>query len=170
MRAFIYREEDRLRVVTPYVREFVDDLKLRIPYHARGFDPEAKHWLIDGNYEEELVDVMSEYFDVMTVVSEAEAIRRERAARAKATAEARPEPPPPHPVGECDRRVRALYREEATLYLLPGAPFPVIQAAYRALARMLHPDLAGVEKHDDMVRLNRAFEALERRVKSGAGG
>jgi hypothetical protein len=168
MRAFIYREEDRLRVVTPYVREFVDDLKARIPYHARGFDPEAKHWLIDRDYEEDLETVMSDYFDVTTVVSEAEALRRERAARVAGAAQ-RPAPEPTHNVEECARRVRHLHQEEAALYLLPGAPWKVVQAAYRALATLLHPDVAGAGSHAEMVRINRAYETLERRSKAGVG-
>lgn len=38
MRAFLLREGDRIRVVTPYVPEFVADLKDEIPYYAKSFD------------------------------------------------------------------------------------------------------------------------------------
>lgn len=163
-RAFLYRAGDRIQAVAPFNNDFKEDLKSEIPHHARTFDSELKNWLIDADYEEMVYEIATRYFDVIAVVSEADALRRERAARAAA-------PPPPrepsHSSDECLRRVRGLYAEESTLYTLPGAPFAVIQAAYRALAKILHPD-AGGSSHQAMVALNRAYESLERRQKAPA--
>ena len=167
MRAFLLREGDRIRVVTPYLAEFVADLKADVPYYAKDFDRESKHWLVDGEYEEMVREIADRYFETTVVVSEAEALRRERAARASAA----PPPPPQqslHDTNECARRVRVMWREEAELFLLPGAPFEVIQAAYRAVAKLFHPDLVGSGGHERMVAINKAYSVLERRAKGAS--
>ena len=58
-----------------------------------------------------------------------------------------------HPVHMAD--THTLYR---VLKVDPGAPYDVIQAAYRALARTFHPDLGG--DPDEMKRINEAWEIL----------
>ncbi len=45
------------------------------------------------------------------------------------------------------------------LFILPDAPREVIDAAYKALARMHHPDQGGDE--EKMQRINRAYEELK---------
>lgn len=160
MRAFLLREGDRTRVVTPYVPEFVNDLKAEIPYYAKEFDRDSKHWIVDGEYEETALEVASRYFETTVVVSEAEALRRERAARASTSP---PPPRPAHNAQQCLDEVRRLWREEAALHLLPDAPWDVVQAAYRALAKIHHPDLVGAAGHAAMVRVNGAYALLTKR-------
>ena len=46
------------------------------------------------------------------------------------------------------------------LYVTPDAPLDVIKASYKALARLYHPDLVGEDGHDQMVAINRAYEAI----------
>jgi hypothetical protein len=46
-----------------------------------------------------------------------------------------------------------------TLYLLPGAPQPLVQAAYKVLARLNHPDVGGSTVA--MQRINGAYAALQ---------
>lgn len=48
----------------------------------------------------------------------------------------------------------------ALLHVIPAAHPDVIRAAYRALARLLHPDLAGDGQERDMARLNAAYAVL----------
>lgn len=165
MRAYLLREGDRVRVITPYVAEFVTDLKAEIPYYAKDFDRDSKHWLVDGEYEEALAEVASRYFETAVVIPEAEALWRERAARASAPP---PKPQPPHDTDECARRVRIRWQEEAELYLLPGAPLAVIEAAFRAVAKLVHPDLVGPSGHARMVAVNRAYEALKQKIRGAA--
>jgi hypothetical protein len=45
-----------------------------------------------------------------------------------------------------------------TLHLLPDAPPEVVKAAYKALAKIHHPDLRG--DNEKMLEINRAFEAI----------
>jgi DnaJ-class molecular chaperone len=47
----------------------------------------------------------------------------------------------------------------ATLWLRPGAPAPVVKAAYRALAALHHPDTGG--DVDAMRHLNAAYAVLQ---------
>jgi hypothetical protein len=163
MRAFLMREGDRVRVVTPYVPEFVADLKEEIPYYAKTWDRESKNWLVDGEYEETALEVATRYFETTVVVAEAEALRRERAARAASAPPPRPDAA--HSTARCAEVVRSVYREEAELYLLPGAPLAVIQAAYRAVSKLVHPDLAGESSHARMVAVNRAYDLLVKRTE-----
>jgi DnaJ-class molecular chaperone len=44
---------------------------------------------------------------------------------------------------------------------LPTAPLPVVQAAYRALAQLWHPDRNSGQGHAEMVAVNHAYEALQ---------
>jgi curved DNA-binding protein CbpA len=48
----------------------------------------------------------------------------------------------------------------AVLRVAPDAPWSVVQAAYRALARIHHPDLAGDAGIGEMRRINAAWEML----------
>jgi hypothetical protein len=168
VRAFLLREGDRIRVITPYVPDFVTDLKAEIPYYAKSFDRDSKHWLVDGEYEETVLEVASHYFETTVVVSESDALRRERAARASAAAPPPPSPPSPHDANECARRVRGIWKEEAELYLLPGAPWSVIEAVYRAVAKLTHPDLVGPSGNARMVAVNRAYDVLKKRFGGAA--
>jgi hypothetical protein len=48
------------------------------------------------------------------------------------------------------------------LQVVPGAELPVIEAAYRALAKLYHPDVNdSAEAHERMSALNQAFEWLK---------
>jgi hypothetical protein len=151
-------------VITPYVPEFVADLKEEIPYHAKSWDRDSRNWLVDGDYEEALLMVASNYFETTVVVTEAETLRRERAAKASS----QPSAAPPHDTNECARKVRSVWREEAALYLLPGAPYAVIQAAHRALAKLLHPDVTHRDTNAEMAAVNRAYDTLTKRHKGAS--
>ena len=57
------------------------------------------------------------------------------------------------------RIVDAKYADACSeLWLKPGAPREVIDAAYRALARLYHPDAGGSE--EAMTRLNLAYRQI----------
>jgi hypothetical protein len=75
--------------------------------------------------------------------------------------------------GHEDRRQSSTYHQPGvgeldsaytTLHLLPSAPPALIQAAYRTLARLLHPDAGGGDEAA-MVALNLAYERLQERAR-----
>ena len=63
--------------------------------------------------------------------------------------------------------VDALAAAYAVLYLRPGAPAPVVKAAYRALAQVHHPDIGGDARV--MARINAAYAAIQSQVPASTG-
>lgn len=64
---------------------------------------------------------------------------------------------------QCLDQIQKLYPSHKLLHLLPGAPLAVVDAAWRALVRTVHPDVGG--SHEAMKALNAAHETLK---KAGA--
>ncbi len=66
--------------------------------------------------------------------------------------------------GADNRRTVTLTIAEAynCLYLIPGAPFDVVKASFRTLAKMNHPDVGGDTAM--MQRINSAYEMIERQL------
>lgn len=65
-------------------------------------------------------------------------------------------------------RVRRTWDERAAqawheLWLTPGAPREVVDAAYKALARMYHPD-TGRDDPEAMLRVNKAYREVLREL------
>lgn len=164
MHAYLLEETNGIRVISPFIREFVDTLKAEIPRWAREFEMDGRTWLIDREYEDTLVSVVRRFYSFERVLSNAvaedrvrQAAARERVARA---------PTPAHSIQQCLEHVRRMYREEAEVGVFPPAQSEsVIRACYRARAMQLHPDVAGSASHDAMVALNRAYETLLKSVK-----
>lgn len=121
----------------------VAEFKRLTPAHLRRYDPDTKEWFIAHAYAPQALTVFLRYWPGAAV----------RAATDAAGA------PPLHP-----RQPLATARHYTTLHLLPSAPPPVVNAAYRALVKTLHPDLLPAPErdraHTRMVEVNAAYEAL----------
>lgn len=165
MRAYRIDEPGGIRIVAPYLREFVDALRTEIPYHSREFDPDTKSWVVDRGWEHALVTVVMRYYDALEPLvraADAEARERRAAERERMNASGQPS----HSPTQCLAAVRRIYREEAEVGVFPPAESEaVIRACYRARALQLHPDVAGPASHAAMVALNRAYETLLKTVK-----
>jgi hypothetical protein len=153
VRGFYIREPHQVTVITPFVRAFVDELKDAIPNRSRSFDPEYRTWTVRQPYVDSALEISAMHFDGM---------------RQLYVEQPAPSTETGHPIEECLRRVRLYYREEATLYLIHGAPWPVIQAAYRATAKLAHPDTGG--SNEAMTLVNLAYETLCKRHEAGRAG
>lgn len=118
---------------------FIDDLKREIPHRSRKWDGAAKRWMLK-----------EDQIEVVTGLLAIHGLRYEY----------QDEPQEETPV----HRQLPMNREQAarTLYLLPTAPPFVIQAAYKALAKQLHPDAGG--STEQMQRINAAMEILRASV------
>ena len=55
-----------VRVITPFVQDFVDSLKEEVPSSHRQWDPIAKHWEISETYLPELSRLLQQYFVEVT--------------------------------------------------------------------------------------------------------
>jgi hypothetical protein len=161
----LLKKYGKIYVVAPYNPEFVNALKEGIPWHARKWDGDAKHWAVSADYQMTLETIAADYFDFDVAVTESTAQHREEAARAQ-----RPPDPPRassgHTTAQCLAAVRHIYAEEAALGVFPPADSePLIRAVYRAKALLAHPDIVGASAHDAMVTLNRAYDTLLKRCK-----
>lgn len=150
MRGFYVREPHQVTVITPYRQEFVEELKDAIPYRSRSFDPEFRTWTVRQPYVDSTLEIAAQHFDGM---------RRLYAEQPAPSTESG------HAIEECLRRVRLYYREEAILYVIHDAPWPVIQAAFRATAKLAHPDTGG--SNEAMTLVNLAYETLCKRHENG---
>jgi hypothetical protein len=114
----------------------IDQLKEIIPVPFRTYDPANKNWVItDGYGLDEWIDKLRGAYDV--AVGDSDSKHEQRASQ-----------PPPQSIASPFQ----------TLYLLPNAPPEVVKAAYKALAKIHHPDARGSSER--MIEINRAFEVI----------
>lgn len=119
-------------------RRLIAEWKDQIPYKFRSFDPSTKVWRFWDKYESAAISLLLRHFP------DAEVPFRYQPTSRRTT--------PPN--GDAF----------ATLHLLPTAPRAVVDAAYRALAKQLHPDRGGTDAA--MRRLTEAHDALSRRLSA----
>jgi len=130
----------------PYDQAFIDALKASIPGRARSYDPGTKVWTVAAAWAAIATRLMIEAFGDVALEDD-----RQRSARR----------PAPDRAG--DHRL-------AALHLLPSAPPELIEAAYRCLSKLHHPDRAAPsdrdQAHRQMVAVNAAYDALRDRVSA----
>jgi len=119
-------------ITFPYSAYVVAELKRAVPAPLRTYDPDTKTWTVDGRYVHLVYHVLAQVFGDVDVEG------------SRYGAADRGDPP----------REAAL----VILHLRPTAPPELVDAAYRCLARLHHPDAGG--DHDAMLRLNQALEVL----------
>jgi hypothetical protein len=117
----------------------LEDLKAAIPYRFREWDPARKVWTIESAYADLAIEILLRHFPTAETP---------RHSRPQANTQTRPTDNDPF----------------ATLHLLPSAPVEVVKAAYRALAKLHHPDVQG--DAITMRRLTEAHDALSRRLSA----
>jgi hypothetical protein len=123
----------------PYSPDLIDALKTSIPYQFRSYNPADKSWMVESAYADLAIEILREHYP------DAETPRR---ARKTINTEARPSGRDPF----------------AVLHLRPTAPVELIEASYRVLARLHHPDCGG--SHEAMQAVNGAYAALRERVSA----
>lgn len=131
-----YTPSGAVELTFPYRRELIEAIKTRIPSTYRAYDPDTKVWTVAGvlDWPHAAVGLLRAHFPGAEVVGAA-----------------RSEPAP----------IRRHDPDYAALHLLPSAPAPVVEAAYRALSKLHHPDRGGDAVA--MVGLNAAVERLRDR-------
>lgn len=120
----------------PYNAWIVDSLKGLIPVGYRAWDPQLRCWTVEEPYVDQAIGILRQ-------VHKAVLIDDKRIPRAGATSSN----------GS---------NSYATLHLLPTAPKELVDAAYRCLARLYHPDTGGTTAQ--MQALNLAYEQLKQQV------
>ena len=56
-----------VKVITPYIPAFVDELKSSIQYDHRSWDPDGKFWLVNQLHIETLTELLNEHYDEVKV-------------------------------------------------------------------------------------------------------
>lgn len=132
----LFFRDGRVALAFPYDKGAVTAIKLGIPATERGFHRGTKIWTVSASWAERAVMLLGFHFPDLEVV-------RPHAHAA-----------PPAPLRTADPAF-------AELHLLPSAPPALVEAAYRLLARLTHPDVGG--DGDRMAALNHAVAELRRK-------
>lgn len=126
----------------PFNQSFINELKARIPWSYREWDPDTKCWSIKRGFCSEAINITRAHFGYC-LETDPYADRRQQEQKRTTTPSSDP------------------FR---VLHLLPTAPWPVIDAAYKALAKTNHPDRGGDTAA--MQRINAAYTELKDRTAS----
>lgn len=132
------RWDGSVRLVFPFDAWLVENLKAEIPGYARKYAPEDRSWTISAAYAHIARGLMHDTFPDVT---------EDPAPGSSDRGGRRPEPPPPGDAW-------------AVLHLRPTAPPELVDAAYRCLARLHHPDAGGDTV--TMQRINGAVDVIRR--------
>jgi hypothetical protein len=125
-----------------YTPAIIQAFKDQIPAAFRRYAAaEGKSWTFDAAYADDAITLLLRYFPDADV---------EHTGQAWSHAKTQPR------TGGSDHF--------AVLHLLPSAPIQVVRAAYRALAKLNHPDVHGDTA--TMRRLTEAHDALSRRLRA----
>ena len=125
-----------------YHPALIKALKDQIPAAFRRYAAaEGKSWIVDAEYADEAITLLVRFFPNVQV-------EFTRQSRTRASAQTRP-------TGNDHFRI---------LHLRETAPVELIEASYRVLARLYHPDRGGT--HEAMQELNGAYAALRERVSA----
>jgi hypothetical protein len=133
----VYLTTGAARCTFPYSAGLVSAIKNIVPAGYRRYDPDDHSWTVEPPYGPR-VSLL-----IMEVYPDAEVEHRTTW---------RPSEP----------SVPAIDPDYRTLHLLPSAPPPLVEAAYKCLARLSHPDAGG--STEDMQQLNAARDAIRSRV------
>lgn len=139
MRVRLTTEPDnRLALESPYDRGFVDDLKARIPWDGRTWEPARKRWLLSRLYLPDFLAYCEErQIEVLDDSQPAEA-----------------------PVMALPPMPEELREAFDVLYLAYTAPIVVAEASYRALAKIFHSDRPDFGDAEKMASLNEAIATI----------
>lgn len=180
--------ENRVWIETPYAKPFVDALKINIPNSYRTWQPYDKVWIVYAPYIERARELVKTYFSPVTeenveAFEQAEQRQKEQERQRAEERERRQREYDTDGFWSQFGSHRNRYGNQdthrthqnrsgatntptpdsdpyATLFVVRSAPREVIDAAYRALSRMQHPDLGGTT--EQMQRLNGAKDAIYR--------
>lgn len=134
MTAFVtYTKSGKIEIRAPYNAAFVESLKLYISWDSRSWDGQTKLWTVDSYMAKRAIRIVEQFFENVEIIAF-------QGSANQSTGQAISEP----------------FR---VLHLLPTAPAPVIHAAYKALARLHHPDTGG--NTHSMQLINSAYDQLK---------
>ncbi len=162
-RAVIIAQKPVCEIQTPFVADFVDDLKDAVPI-GLSWSAELKVWQFPWRYMSTVQGIADRYYNTRVFMGTDEVTVSPNGLVEyvfpfpSSTSRQSPPPPPPR-----EETTPSCFR---TLHVSADAPEEVIKAAYRALAHSSHPDKGG--SADAMRKLNLAYEEALRLVATPA--
>lgn len=170
---------NRVIIETPYAQPFVDALKQAVEHGYRNWNQHNKTWIVYTPFVSEARRLVKTYYHNVEEINleayeSAERARADRERQEQEQAEQRRQQYRQDyrygPFGGQDRRERtnqtftgsATLTDFATLYVAQDAPKEVVEAAYRALSRLYHPDINPGIDPAKMQKLNAANDAIKR--------
>lgn len=122
--------DGQICLASPYHKDFVDGLKLAIPYRNRAWDSVRKRWIVHPDAQVALADFLT------SVGARVLDLRTQPSGQALPPVQgASHETAPPMP-----DELRQAFDD---LHLAYTAPLCVAEAAYKALSKFYHPDHGG---------------------------
>ena len=154
---FIYGPDGRIHLKADYSQDFVARIKMDVPSSSREWDPGRKLWIIEHDYQDEMENVLDECNYEVTDATGGRHNAKKKAATKQATgvtmAPACYAPVP-------SDMPRELLEAFASLDLWWSAPMLTAEAAFKSLARQLHPDVGG--DADEFIKINDAIVVIRR--------
>lgn len=123
------------RVTFPYDPDVVAGIKELVPPHSRTYDPVGKSWFVASAYR----DIVHELLEAVFIEVETDPERTFT--------------PPTRTTPRTEFHV---------LHLQPTAPLELVEAAYRCLSRLHHPDRGG--SVEIMQQINAAVSIIRSKV------
>lgn len=115
---------------------------------CRHWRPDLKMWWVDEYWIRTAVGIAERHYDTVHFRKRAKQNSKKQQSRTKQES------------GYRRRTTTNNKNAWEQLWLHPGAPQEVIKAAYRAMARLNHPDLGG--DNEIMQQINAAYERLKK--------
>lgn len=138
----VYHDRMLLEIKTPYDARLVERIKAEIPATHRRWAPERKTWFVQAPYDTVAIRILRYHFPDAHVDQK----------------------PGLNTGGNATSTGCACDADHRALYVCQGAPVEVIRAAYRALAKVNHPDAGG--DHTSMQRINEAYARIGSGVRA----
>lgn len=143
----------RIRTETPYSNAWVDEVRGVVPATDRTYLGN-QIWVFNFEWYPLIRHLCEEYFIGVTDLVEKDPPTNTVEDWRKRLEEWRGREPDPGPGPDLER----VYDPYRVLHLLPTAPLSVVQAAYRAMAKLHHTDVGGTEAR--MQEINKAYEDI----------
>lgn len=149
--SILRRGDGAVRLTFPYTQRLVSELKNGVPARHRTYNPDDKSWIVYQPFVQFSSDLVRSYYPNVSITDREFRDHPRRQQRDYRRSETFFTPPPPK-------------ADDAwmVMHLQPTAPKELIEAAYKVLARLNHPDAGGT--HEAMIRLNEARDTLNQRI------
>jgi len=136
--AFLVYFDDEIHAMFRYDPSLIDEIKDAIPYGRRYWNSDRGVWIIDGSERDAFSGVLQGHgYEPYWLITEEEhriALAMERSKNADRT----------------------------SLGILDTAPWELVDAAYRVMARLYHPDVSGRDTTEKMKEINIAYDRLQK--------